>query len=172
MFTFLISLFVAVLMIFSTNAVPLHSPFYMETSNITLHSFRLPPNADLVKEIYEVVSRKNITAGSITTCVGSLTQVNIRFANQPNGTVLNGHFEIVSLVGMMSSVANVHASPNGHLHISVGTEKGNTISGHLVGGTVYTTAEISILQYNDLVFDRVLDRTFGYYELAIFPRYK
>jgi hypothetical protein len=37
--------------------------------------------------------QKNIKAGWISTCVGSLTQYNLRFANQPEGSSDIGHYE-------------------------------------------------------------------------------
>jgi predicted DNA-binding protein with PD1-like motif len=150
---------------------PLKPPLYMASSNITYHAFRLKENEPIYASIMSVVKEKNITAGSILAGAGSLTSVNIRFANQPNGTILTGHFEIVSLIGMVSSLPKPPDEPyDAHLHLSLGREDGTTVSGHLIEGTIYTTAEIAIVQYNDLIFKRVLDPYYGYYELTIEPR--
>lgn len=61
----------------------------------------------------------------MSTCVGSLTNNTIRFANQSEGSKDDGHFEIVSLIGSVS----VNGS---HLHISISDSTGKTIGGHLL----------------------------------------
>lgn len=77
-------------------------PNKMEQSPFKIHAFRLKPGADLRKSIQAYINEHNIQAGYIITCVGSLTQTHLRYANQPGGTQLNGFFEIVSLVGTVS----------------------------------------------------------------------
>jgi len=129
--------------------------------NITAHAFRLKPGQDLKAAIQELVNKKQIKAGWISTCVGSLTNYKIRFANQTNGSVDSGHFEIVSLTGTVS----VNGS---HLHISISDSTGKTTGGHLMEGcTVYTTAEIVILSSNELVFKREKDGTTAWEELQV-----
>ena len=100
------------------------------------------------------------------TCVGSLEQFNIRFANQENGELRKGFFEIVSLTGTF-------AEPGCHLHISVSDRSGQTIGGHLLDNSiVYTTAEIVIAELTDVEFKREVDKTYGYSELTIKVRKK
>src|SRR6478609_1901438 len=107
--------------------------------NNKVYVFRLKPGEDLRMSIEAMVKEKNIVAGWINTCVGSLTDYAIRFANQQEGVHGSGHFEIVSLTGTVS----VNGS---HLHISVSDNAGKTIGGHLMDGCiVYTTAEIVML---------------------------
>jgi uncharacterized protein len=123
--------------------------------------FRLKPGQDLKTEITNIVNKNNIKAGWIATCVGSLTEYNIRFANQPNGASKKGYFEIVSLVGTVSTNGS-------HLHISISDSTGNTIGGHLLQGcTIYTTAEIVIQSSNNLIFKREKDGTTAWEELQI-----
>jgi len=129
--------------------------------NITTYAFRLKPGQDLKTEIQKLVNEKQIKAGWIATCAGSLTKYNIRFANQPNGSIDSGHFEIVSLTGTVS----VNGS---HIHISISDSTGKTIGGHLIEGcTIYTTAEIVILSSNELVFKREKDGTTEWEELQV-----
>lgn len=129
--------------------------------NINTHVFRLNPGQDLKKDIQKLVIEKQIKAGWISTCAGSLTNYNIRFANQPNGSGGSGHFEIVSLTGTVS----VNGS---HLHISISDSTRKTTGGHLMDGCiVYTTAEIVILSSNELVFKREKDETTGWQELLV-----
>lgn len=77
---------------------------------VKTHAFRLKPGADLRKEITAYVNAKDIKAGWISCGVGSLTDYHIRFANQPGGSKDSGHFEIVSLIGTVSTNGN-------HIHL-------------------------------------------------------
>lgn len=125
------------------------------------HAFRLKPGQDLRKEIEAFVKKENIKAGWMVTCVGSLTEANLRLANQPGGTAYKGHFEIVSLVGTLSTAGC-------HLHLAFSDSTGRTIGGHLLtGSVVYTTAEIVIGESKDLVFTREKDGTTPWDELQI-----
>jgi predicted DNA-binding protein with PD1-like motif len=125
------------------------------------HVFRLLPGKDLKQSIDSFVREKNIQAGWIATCVGSLTDYNIRFANQEKGAAATGHFEIVSLAGTVS----VNGS---HLHIAVSDSTGKTIGGHLLDGCkVYTTAEIVIGEATDKVFTREKDGSTPWEELKV-----
>ena len=106
----------------------------------------------------------NIKAGAIVSCVGSLEQYNIRFANQPGGTLQKGYFEIVSLVGTFDASSS-------HIHISVSDANGHTTGGHLMSNSlVYTTAEIVVVELTDLEFTREKDPTYGYHELVVKKR--
>jgi predicted DNA-binding protein with PD1-like motif len=129
--------------------------------NAKAYAFRLKPGQDLKQEIQKFVTEKKITAGWISTCVGSLTHYTIRFANQPNGSSDSGHFEIVSVTGTVST--------NGaHIHISISDSTGKTIGGHLMDGCkIYTTAEIVIGSSNDFIFKREKDGTTPWEELQV-----
>jgi uncharacterized protein len=130
-------------------------------NNCKAHAFRLKPGQDLKKEILQYVKEKQIKAGWVSTCVGSLTNYNIRFANQPEGNSGAGHFEIVSLTGTVS----VNGS---HIHISISDSTGKTIGGHLLDSNiVYTTAEIVILSSDDFIFKRAKDGSTEWEELQV-----
>jgi len=127
----------------------------------TAHAFRLKPGQDLKKEILQYVTEKQIKAGWIGTCVGSLTQYNIRYANQPEGNTGSGHFEIVSLTGTVS----INGS---HIHISLSDSTGKTIGGHLLDSNIiYTTAEIVIQSSDDFNFKREKDGSTEWEELKV-----
>ena len=135
-----------------------------QKTNINKHTtyvFRLKPGQDLKTEIQNLVNQKQIKAGWVSTCVGSLTNYQIRFANQPNGSNDSGHFEIVSLTGTVS----INGS---HIHISISDSSGKTIGGHLMEGCkIYTTAEIVIGSSNDFIFKREKDGTTEWEELQV-----
>ena len=131
-----------------------------ETTTAT-YAFRLKPGEDLKAGIEKIVQEKNIKAGWIATCVGSLTDYTIRFANQSDSATGSGHFEIVSLVGTLG----INGS---HIHISISDSTGKTIGGHLMKGCiVYTTAEIVLQSTNQYEFLRAKDGTTPWEELQV-----
>ncbi len=123
--------------------------------------FRLRPAQDLHDEIEGLVAAHSLSAAAVLTCVGSLSAVTLRMADQPDFVRLAGPFEIVSLVGTLS--------PDGcHLHASVSDGTGRTIGGHLGSGSpVYTTAELVVGILDDVTFSRPVDPDTGYDELAV-----
>lgn len=130
------------------------------------YSFRLRPGQDLKKELETLIQKQRIGAATMLTCVGSLTDVTLRLANQEKASVWKGHFEIVSLVGTLSMYGC-------HLHLSVSDSTGKTLGGHLLDGCkIYTTAEIVIGIMPDLDYVREPDPTYGYRELVVKKRKK
>ena len=133
----------------------------MQASQLRIHAFRLKPGQDLKGEIDAYVQKKQIQAGFIMTCVGSLAATHIRFANRPEGQKDIGHFEIISLVGTVST-------NGGHLHIALSDRDGKTTGGHLLeGNLVYTTAEIILGEIPGMIFRREKDGTTSWPELQI-----
>ena len=133
----------------------------MNQENISSHAFRLKPGEDLKEGIEKQIKEYDIKAGWVATCVGSLTDYAIRFANMPDVNTGQGHFEIVSLVGTVS----INGS---HMHLSISDSTGKMIGGHLMPGCkIYTTAEI-VIQYSDKYeFTREKDGTTPWEELQI-----
>ncbi|MCU0419117.1 MAG: DNA-binding protein [Cyclobacteriaceae bacterium] len=128
------------------------------------YTLRLGPKADLKKELLRLAHAHGLKAASIVTCVGSLEHVALRFANQEVTTTRAGHFEIVSLTGTLTSEAC-------HLHLAVSDSVGTTTGGHVMDGNlVYTTAEITLVEQAEAVFERKVDTTYGYRELVVKPR--
>lgn len=134
-----------------------------QTSSLKTYALRLRPGDDLRQQLNAFVQAHHIAAGTMLTCVGSLTVATLRLANQEGPTVYKGHFEIVSLVGTLSTNGS-------HLHLAVSDSTGRTIGGHLLDGCrVYTTAEIVLGELPALDFRREKDDTFGYQELVVRP---
>jgi predicted DNA-binding protein with PD1-like motif len=129
-----------------------------------VHAFRLIPGQDLKDEIIKFLDHNKINAGWIITAVGSLTQTNLRFANQSAGNKKKDYFEIVSLAGTVS----MHGV---HLHLCVSDSSGNTIGGHLLNeNIVYTTVEIILGESKEMEFTRENDGTTSWAELQIKKR--
>lgn len=128
------------------------------------YTFRLSPGQDLYHSIEMFVQDRKIEAGCVLSGVGSLTHATLRFANQEIHNEATGHFEIVSITGTVS----VHGS---HVHVSVSDEQGRTLGGHLVPGCIiYTTAEIVILEFDDLIYKREFAEDSGYEELVVYHK--
>lgn len=129
------------------------------------HTFRLKPQEDLFDSIEGFVRQNHIEAGCILSGVGSLTRATLRLANRGAYNGYEGHFEIVSMTGTVS----IHGS---HLHIAISDGDGATIGGHLVGGCkIYTTAEIVLLELDDVVYKREMyQNDSGYEELAVYKK--
>jgi len=127
------------------------------------YTFRLKPGHDLFDSIEAFAHEKGIRAGCVLSGVGSLTHVTLRLANREFLTEYEGFFEIVSITGLVS----IHGS---HLHLSFSDGDGKTVGGHLVAGSkIYTTAEIVILAFEDVIYKREFAEDSGYDELVVYP---
>ncbi|MBO3272916.1 PPC domain-containing DNA-binding protein [Hymenobacter defluvii] len=135
----------------------------LSPSLLTAYALRLRPGDDLRQQLTTTVRALGMQAGAVLTCVGSLTTVVLRLANQDVATTYHGHFEIVSLVGTL-------AESGSHLHLAVADSTGRMIGGHLLDGNIiYTTAELVLGVLPALVFRREPDVISSYHELAIYP---
>lgn len=135
--------------------------FPENSSSMRAVALRLKPGEDVKIALDNYVKEHHIKAACIVTCVGSLQQVSIRYADKKDADTLRGRFEIVSLTGTL-------AESGSHLHISISDGTGKTIGGHLKEGSlVYTTAEIVIGILSELEFAREVDSIYGYKELII-----
>jgi predicted DNA-binding protein with PD1-like motif len=127
-------------------------------------SLRLKPEEDLRQSLKAFAIAHNLQAGFILSGIGSLTQAKLRFANQPESTLLTGKFEILSLNGTVS----IHGI---HLHAAIADANGTVIGGHIDQGCIiYTTAEIIIGEIETITFLRTLDPKTGFLELEIRER--
>jgi hypothetical protein len=130
-------------------------------SDAKVYVIRLKPQEDLKRSILTFARERQIKAAIILTCVGSLQQLHIRFANQKSGTRRDGYFEILHCGGTLSDSYC-------HLHLAVADETGTTFGGHLLDEClVYTTAEIAIAELSQVEFLRIEDSTYGYRELVV-----
>jgi predicted DNA-binding protein with PD1-like motif len=128
------------------------------------YTFRLKAGQDLFDEIEAFVKERHIEAGCVLSSVGSLTHATLRLANRDYYNEYEGHFEIVSMTGTVS----VHGS---HIHVAISDGDGATVGGHLVSGCkIYTTAEMVLAVFEDVVYKREFAADSGYEELAVYKR--
>jgi hypothetical protein len=127
------------------------------------YTFRLTPGQDLFDSIQAFVMKRHVQAGCILSGVGSLRHATLRLADREYNSEYEGPFEIVSITGTLS----LHGS---HLHISIADGDGRTLGGHFESGCkIYTTAEIVIAVFNDVVYKREFATDSGYEELTVYP---
>ena len=125
------------------------------------YTFRLSPGQDLFDSIQAFAMKKHVQAGCILSGVGSLRHATLRLANREYNSEYEGPFEIVSITGTVS----VNGS---HLHLSISDGDGRTIGGHFESGCkIYTTAEIVIAVFHDVIYTRELAEDSGYEELTV-----
>jgi predicted DNA-binding protein with PD1-like motif len=146
----------------------------LPTGAIQAHAIRLRPGEDLVQAMENAAAKAMATSQTssafVLSAVGSVESLTLRMASacrtgDGNSTVNDiqqweERMEIVSLVGTFAS--------NGkHLHMSVSDAKGQVRGGHLVSGRVFTTLELVLGTIQNVRFDREMDESTGYKELAV-----
>ena len=122
---------------------------------------RLTKGMDLKRSLAKIVTEHNIKAGSIASCVGCVSQLQIRLAGAQNTLLKQESLELVSVMGTLTP-------EHQHVHISLSDKQGHVWGGHLMEGTIIdTTAELIIHSYPNLTFSREMDENTGYTELQV-----
>jgi len=86
---------------------------------------RLEPGDDLKLQIDRLAWGRGWRAACVLSCAGSLSNAEIRFADQADIAHVAGPLEIISLNGTVASFGG------SHLHIAVANTKGQVLGGHL-----------------------------------------
>ncbi|MBP8812458.1 MAG: DUF296 domain-containing protein [Laribacter sp.] len=122
---------------------------------------RLLPGEELLATLDRTVCHHQLRAAWIAGAVGSLSVASLRFAGEPDTTVLTGAFEIIQLSGTLE--------PGGaHLHLAVSDRHGHMTGGHAMPGSIIrTTCELVIGALDGLAFARRPCPQSGYDELVI-----
>lgn len=128
------------------------------------YTFRVKPGEDLFESIEAFAMEKQVEAGCVLSGVGSLAHLRLRLADRDFYSEYEGPFEIVSMTGTIS----IHGS---HLHLSASDGEGRTLGGHLESGCkIYTTAEIVLVAFENVVYRREFAEDSGYEELVVYKR--
>lgn len=136
----------------------------LPTSHARFIAARLRPNEDVISAIRQIIINHQLQSAFIAGCVGSLTDVVLRFAGRDELHKMTGKFEIVSLIGTLDSKSE-------HLHLAISDENGMMCGGHMLQGcTVRTTLELIIGELEQTVFERQYCQYSGYDELVISQR--
>ena len=130
-------------------------------------TLRLNPGDDLRTALdaafAQLQAEQNTRAACVISAVGSLSRAVLRYAAEPQGTVLAEPLELITLSGTLS--------PDGaHLHASVANARGEMCGGHVMPGCIVrTTAEIVLVSLQGWVFAREHDARTGFKELVAKP---
>lgn len=135
-----------------------------EASEAIFYAFRLRPGEDLLPALSDFVREHGLQAGFIAGAVGSLSRSSLRFAGEPEATVSEGCYELLSLEGTLD--------PKGaHLHATISDPKGAVTGGHVMEGCIVrTTMELVIGALPAVTFSRVYCPVSTYDELHVEPR--
>ncbi|WP_071911045.1 DUF296 domain-containing protein [Aeromonas sp. SCS5] len=140
------------------------TPTHLPLSPARFLALRLLPGEDLIAGLRAHMVRHGLQAVWIAGAVGSLTHANLRYAAQPDGTLLEGAFEVIALGGTLDPECE-------HLHLSISDEQGLMRGGHvLLGCRVRTTLELVVGELEAYRFGRAPCPQSGYEELLITPR--
>lgn len=126
----------------------------------------LKPGDDIRTAVEELVAEEDISAGTIISCTGALSNARLRMPgtkrNRQDIKELKGPFEILSLNGNVGQGRT-------HLHMSISDKNGNVYGGHVKtgGNTVEITCELVILADDSQKFIEKHDKTVGWDNLVI-----
>lgn len=150
--------------LFLQQGVPAVTPTHLPLSPARFLALRLLPGEDLIAGLRAHMVRHGLQAAWIAGAVGSLTHANLRYAAQPDGTLLEGAFEVIALGGTLDPECE-------HLHLSISDKQGLMRGGHVLPGCrVRTTLELVVGELEEYRFGRAPCPQSGYEELLITPR--
>jgi len=126
-----------------------------------IHIGRLKHGDDLLAGILALCTEKNIQMGAVQ-AIGALSTAKVAYYHQNEKKYqeisLDGHYEIVSLIGNISLKDGVLLC---HAHIVLGDETGNTQGGHLVRGCTVFACEVIITALKGKTLQRGYDEMTG-----------
>ena len=127
-------------------------------------TIRLKPGDDLLVKLREFIQSEQIEAAFIASCVGSLSQVSLRYAGKKEAVIRQQSFDVISLVGTAEVTGK-------HIHLSISDENGVVTGGHVMEGCIVrTTLEIVVGALDNCKYKRELCELSGNNELTVnFP---
>ena len=131
-------------------------------SPLTAHALRLLPGDDLRDSLLDYCVAAELSATTVLSCVGSLSEITLRLAGATEMLHLQEPLEIISLVGTICE------DRSHHLHCSVSRRDGSVVGGHVKGAApVATTAEVVLGHMPAVRFAREHEEATGYLELRL-----
>lgn len=124
----------------------------IENNNIIL--IRLFSDEDIFLKIKEVCSRYEISTGLILSAIGQLKEFELGFFHKEKNKYISEKFSMpYELLTLSGNVCYQNGEYIPHLHAVLGSEKKNTVGGHLIKGKVEITNEIILLKCEIDSFD-------------------
>jgi uncharacterized protein len=129
---------------------------------------RLERGEEVVDSIASLAQANGIRASAVGMGIGQLTETELGFwtGTEYERRVVREPVELVSLSG---SIAEEDGRPSVHLHASVGTRSHSTLSGHLFRGTVGVLAEVLVVPFPALAWERPMNESVGLRILDVAP---
>ena len=125
---------------------------------------RLLPDDDLRRALEHACAVNAISAAFVVAGIGSLIDVQLRFAGHAEPTTLPGPAEILTLSGSL-------AANGAQLHMSIATAAGAVFGGHVAyGNRIRTTVELLVAALPEWQLQREHDAATGYAELVVRKR--
>lgn len=122
---------------------------------------RLPPGADLRREIERRVAAWPRPSAFVVAGLGSLSRAELRYAGVAEPTRIEEPLELLSLSGTVTA-------QGAHLHAAVATASGRVLGGHVGPGCIVrTTAELLLAALPGWSLARAHDAATGYAELVV-----
>ncbi len=127
--------------------------------------FRIKPDQEVFSEINRYCQSNNITSGIILGIIGSLKSATLSYLMELPAKYkeinYEGPLEIVSALGSIAFIENSSAV---HIHMHISNEN-SCQGGHLVRGTVFSTAEVVLGELDFQVY-RQYDQHTGLNEIV------
>ena len=131
---------------------------------VETYVFRVKPDQELAEAVKNYCKQNNISSAVITGIIGSLRSVELGFLKELPGKYITRKFEgPIEIVAAQGSIALCEEELIAHVHLLISDEK-NAVGGHLVTGTIFSTAEV-VLQELDGQLRRKTDDYTGLKEL-------
>lgn len=129
---------------------------------------RLRPGEALHDTLSEFAHARGIRAAAVVMGIGMLRSATFGFWNGREYDPRESS-EPLELIALHGSIAEVDGAPSVHLHAAATNARHETLSGHLIRGTIGILGELYVETFPGRVFGRPLDETLGLRTLDLEP---
>ena len=141
---------------------------------------RLYPGEDLLTGIVEACKKHGIKYGIITSCIGSLSSVYLKYYYEPKDPVndpfgsdrdLVSDEPVVLISGQGLVCENRDGTMDVHLHAVMRDNKGNVYGSHIpAGGNIAQyTIDVAVIEVNDMRLMRLWDEETQHFQTKPLP---
>lgn len=129
---------------------------------------RLSEGEELLESLGAFADAHELSAAAVAMGIGQLASAELGFWNGADyeRRTIGEHRELVSLGG---SIARSDGRPSVHLHASLGGRDLSVVAGHLFRGTVGVLAELLVVPFPALSWDRPMNESIGLRILDLAP---